>query len=61
MVGTEEGKAGFYKELVLFVLFLRNNSRNSRDRQVFRLFCVCLSVEEALFRITIRAVGVITA
>ena len=29
------------KELALFELFLRNNSRNSRDRQVFRLFLVC--------------------
>ena len=39
------------KELALFELFLRNNSRNSRDRQ-FWLFLVCLSMEEALFRIT---------
>ena len=29
------------KELPLFELFLRNNSRNSRDRQVFWLFLVC--------------------
>ena len=31
-VETEEGKAGVYKELALFELFLRNNSHNSRDR-----------------------------
>ena len=43
------------KELALFELFLRNNSRNSRDRQVFWLFLVCLSMEEALFRITITS------
>ena len=43
------------KELALFELFLRNNSCNSRDRQVFRLFLVCLSMEEALFRITITS------
>ena len=40
------------KELALFELFLRNNSRNSRDRQVFWLFLVCLSVED---RITITS------
>ena len=40
------------KELALFELFLRNNSRNSRDRQLFWLFLVCLSMEEALYRIT---------
>ena len=33
------------KELALFELFLRNNSRNSRDRKVFWLFLVCLSME----------------
>ena len=54
-VETEEGKAGVYKELALFELFLRDNSRNSRDRQVIWLFCVCLSMEEALFRITITS------
>ena len=43
------------KELALFELFLRNNSRNSRDGQVFWLFLVCLSMEEALFRITITS------
>ena len=43
------------KELALFELFLRNNSHNSRDRQVFWLFLVCLSMEEALFRITITS------
>ena len=43
------------KELALFELFLRNNSRNSRDRQVFWLFLVCLSMEEALFRTTITS------
>ena len=43
------------KELALFELFIRNNSRNSRDRQVFWLFLVCLSMEEALFRITITS------
>ena len=40
------------KELALFELFLRNNSRNSRDGW---LFLVCLSMEEALFRITITS------
>ena len=30
--------SGVYKELALFELFLSNNSRNSRDRQVFWLF-----------------------
>ena len=39
-VETEEGKAGIYKELALFELFLRDSSRNSRDRQVIWLFCV---------------------
>ena len=43
------------KELALFELFLRNNSHNSRDGQVFWLFLVCLSMEEALFRITITS------
>ena len=42
-VETEEGKAGVYKELALFELFLRDSSRNSRNRQVVRLFCVYLS------------------
>ena len=57
-VETEEGRArlGFIAiELALFELFLRNNSRNSRDRQVFWLFLVFLSMEEALFRITITS------
>ena len=31
------------KELALFELFLKNNSRNSRDRQVFWLFCVFIN------------------
>ena len=48
------------KELALFELFLRNNSRNSRDRQVFWLFLVCLSMEEALFRITITSANFFT-
>ena len=48
-VETEEGKAGIYKALALLEL----GQLNSRDRQVIRLFCVCLSMEEALFRITI--------
>ena len=43
------------KELALFELFLMNNSRNSRDRQVFWLFLVYVSMEEALFRITITS------
>ena len=41
------------KELALFELFLWNNSPNSRGRQVFWLLFVCLSMEEALFGITI--------
>ena len=45
------------KELALFELFLRNNSRNSRDRQVFW----CLSMEEALFRITITSANFLQA
>ena len=38
---TEDSKAVVYKELALFVLFLRDNSSNSRDRQVIWLF-VCV-------------------
>ena len=49
-------RVGFIaKELALFELFLRNNSRNSRGRQVFWLFGGCLSMEEALFRTTITS------
>ena len=33
-VETEACKSGVYKELELLELFLRNNSRNSKDRQV---------------------------
>ena len=38
---SREGKAGVYKELALFELFLRDSSRNSRNRQVIWLF-VCV-------------------
>ena len=43
MVETGKGKTGVYKELALLELFLRDNSRNSRDRQVIWLF-VCVFI-----------------
>ena len=48
-------RLGFIAKELALELFLRNNSRNSRDGQVFWLFLVCLSMEEALFRITITS------
>ena len=48
------------KELALFEVFLGNNSHNSWDMQVFWLFKVCLSMEEALLQITITSAKLFT-
>ena len=46
--------SGVYKELALLELFLRNNSRNSRDRQVLAFMLFFSSFfDKQWFRVTI--------